>query len=55
VAHGCAVVQGLVSTPVDETKVRVRLPVACAGSAIASMVARAESAVTMRVMVVAFR
>src|SRR5580692_1152936 len=33
-------VQGLVSTPVDETKVRVRLPVACAGSAVASAATR---------------
>jgi hypothetical protein len=31
VAQGCAVVQGFVSTPVNETKVRVRVPEACAG------------------------
>jgi hypothetical protein len=46
-------VHGLLSTPVDETKVRVRLPAAAAGSDKASVPVRSANGRTMRFMAVA--
>jgi hypothetical protein len=43
-------VQGLLSTPDDDTKVRVRVPVACAGSETKSVAAEATHGKTKRIM-----
>jgi hypothetical protein len=50
-AHGAAIVHGLVSTPVEETKVRVRLPAACAGSTNANADISSAIGGTARVMI----
>src|ERR1700728_1872301 len=46
-------VQGLVSTPDDETNVRVSVPAALAGSASASVAVKTANDVTIRIMAVA--